>query len=274
MVIPTPSAAEAARDAARLLQAPGRLHDHEEARVAAVEAAAAIAAVRLRGCGSCRGPAADGRRSATARAANARRSRCWKPASSARSITRSSRPSRADDLFKWLKDNKYSYSGDEATLNFYVQKKWLFTVMKIDTMQMKTQQGRHLRRRGHADALPVRQREARLPAEDHADLGEGQDRGAVLRAGAVQGRSAGRHDLPVHVGADAAERPRLVRQGHFGTNDLPGKADDWLKAVEAAGRGRSLQKRAANSASTSSAASGRSRTRRATSRRRWNGPAS
>src|SRR5262245_53018798 len=44
---------------------------------------------------------------------------------------------RADDLYAWLKDNKYSYSGDEATLNFYVQKKWLFTVMKIDTMQMK-----------------------------------------------------------------------------------------------------------------------------------------
>jgi hypothetical protein len=44
---------------------------------------------------------------------------------------------RADDLFTWLKDNKYSYSGDEATLNHYVQKKWLFTVMKIDTMQMK-----------------------------------------------------------------------------------------------------------------------------------------
>src|SRR5450432_1943151 len=44
---------------------------------------------------------------------------------------------RADDLFTWLKDNKYSYAGDEASLNFYVQKKWLFTVMKIDTMQMK-----------------------------------------------------------------------------------------------------------------------------------------
>src|ERR1043166_5246337 len=44
---------------------------------------------------------------------------------------------RADDLFAWLKDNKYSYSGDEATLQFYIQKKWLFTVMKIDTMQMK-----------------------------------------------------------------------------------------------------------------------------------------
>jgi Uncharacterized protein conserved in bacteria (DUF2330) len=45
--------------------------------------------------------------------------------------------SRADDLFTWLKSNKYSYSGDEATLNHYIQKKWLFTVMKIDTMQMK-----------------------------------------------------------------------------------------------------------------------------------------
>jgi hypothetical protein len=44
---------------------------------------------------------------------------------------------RADDLYAWLKANKYHYSGDEATLNFYVQKKWLFTVMKIDTLQMK-----------------------------------------------------------------------------------------------------------------------------------------
>ncbi len=44
---------------------------------------------------------------------------------------------RADDLFQWLKDNKYSYAGDEATLDFYIKKKWLFTVMKIDTMQMK-----------------------------------------------------------------------------------------------------------------------------------------
>jgi hypothetical protein len=44
---------------------------------------------------------------------------------------------RADALFTWLKDHKYNYSGDEATLNHYVTKKWLFTVMKIDTAQMK-----------------------------------------------------------------------------------------------------------------------------------------
>jgi hypothetical protein len=44
---------------------------------------------------------------------------------------------RADDLYEWLKNNKYSYSGDEATLDFYVKKKWFFSVMKIDPMQMK-----------------------------------------------------------------------------------------------------------------------------------------
>jgi hypothetical protein len=44
---------------------------------------------------------------------------------------------KADDLFQWLKDNKYHYSGDEATLEHYIQRKWMFTVMKIDTMQMK-----------------------------------------------------------------------------------------------------------------------------------------
>ncbi len=43
----------------------------------------------------------------------------------------------ADDLYVWLKDNKYNYSGDEATLDFYVKKEWFFTVMKIDTAQMK-----------------------------------------------------------------------------------------------------------------------------------------
>jgi len=44
---------------------------------------------------------------------------------------------KAGDLFQWLKDNQYHYSGDEATLQHYIQKKWIFTVMKIDTMQMK-----------------------------------------------------------------------------------------------------------------------------------------
>jgi len=44
---------------------------------------------------------------------------------------------RADDLYQWLKENKYNYSGDEATLGHYVKQKWIFTVMKIDTAAMK-----------------------------------------------------------------------------------------------------------------------------------------
>jgi hypothetical protein len=43
----------------------------------------------------------------------------------------------AQVLFGWLKDNGYTYSGDEATLDFYIKKKWVFTTMKIDPTQMK-----------------------------------------------------------------------------------------------------------------------------------------
>jgi hypothetical protein len=44
---------------------------------------------------------------------------------------------RADDLFRWLKDHRYRYAGDEAILQHYIGRKWYFTVMKIDTLQMK-----------------------------------------------------------------------------------------------------------------------------------------
>jgi hypothetical protein len=40
-------------------------------------------------------------------------------------------------LFDWLKNNKYSYAGDQQTLQFYIDKKSYFTVMKIDSKQMK-----------------------------------------------------------------------------------------------------------------------------------------
>src|SRR5262249_14820159 len=44
---------------------------------------------------------------------------------------------RADDLYDWLKDHQYKFGGDEATLDHYIKKNWFFTVMKIDTKQMK-----------------------------------------------------------------------------------------------------------------------------------------
>ncbi|KAF0240612.1 MAG: hypothetical protein FD180_4854 [Planctomycetota bacterium] len=44
---------------------------------------------------------------------------------------------QASGLFDWLKENSYVYSGDKGTLDFYISKKWFFTVMKIDPKQMK-----------------------------------------------------------------------------------------------------------------------------------------
>jgi hypothetical protein len=44
---------------------------------------------------------------------------------------------KADDLYAWLKENKYHYAGDEETLDFYIKKGWFFTVMRIDPKQMK-----------------------------------------------------------------------------------------------------------------------------------------
>jgi hypothetical protein len=47
---------------------------------------------------------------------------------------------RAADLYSWLKDHSYSYAGDQSTLDFYIKKRWYFTVMKIDPLQMKKRQ--------------------------------------------------------------------------------------------------------------------------------------
>lgn len=44
---------------------------------------------------------------------------------------------KPDGLYEWLKENKYQYTGDKETLAHYIDKKWYFTVMKIDPKQMK-----------------------------------------------------------------------------------------------------------------------------------------
>lgn len=45
--------------------------------------------------------------------------------------------SNARGLFQWLDQNQYSYAGGTDTLDHYIRKGWNFTVMKIDTAQMK-----------------------------------------------------------------------------------------------------------------------------------------
>jgi hypothetical protein len=136
---------------------------------------------------------------------------------------------RADDLFAWLKENKYSYSGDEATLDFYVKKRWFFTVMKIDTMQMKRNpDGSFLgevtptRFQFASEQLVYPLKITQISVKDHTE--------ALLYVQAPY-----KVDLPGEMTYQYQWLPMLQNaqgwyaKGIFGTHDLPGKADDWLR---------------------------------------------
>jgi hypothetical protein len=138
---------------------------------------------------------------------------------------------KADDLFTWLKDNKYSYSGDEATLDFYIKKKWFFTVMKIDTMQMKksgdgsfTGDVTPTRFQFVSDKLIYPLKITRLSVKDKTE--------ALFYVQAPY-----KVDLPDDLTYQFQWLPMLQNargwyaKGIFGSYELPGKADDWLKAT-------------------------------------------
>src|ERR1700736_4711597 len=136
---------------------------------------------------------------------------------------------RADDLFTWLKDNKYSYGGDQATLDFYIQKKWFFTVMKIDTNQMKksadgsfTGDVTPTRFNFASDKLVYPLKITRLSVKDHTE--------ALFYVQAPY-----KTDLPGDFTYQYQWLPMLQNaqgwyaKGIFGSHELPGMADDWLK---------------------------------------------
>jgi hypothetical protein len=139
---------------------------------------------------------------------------------------------RADDLYAWLKDNRYHYSGDEATLDFYVQKKWFFTVMKIDTMQMKknpdgTFAGEVTPTRFQfiSERLVYPLRITRISVKDKTE--------ALFYV-----QAPFKVDLPGDFTYQYQWLPMLQNargwysKGIFGKNDLPGRADEWLDAVK------------------------------------------
>jgi hypothetical protein len=136
---------------------------------------------------------------------------------------------RADDLYTWLKDNKYSFSGDEATLDFYVQKKWLFTVMKIDTMQMKRRPDGSFdgevtptRFQFASDKLVYPLKITQLSVKDKTE--------ALFYV-----QAPFKVDLPGDMTYQYQWVPMIQNaqgwyaKGIFGSHELPGKADDWLK---------------------------------------------
>jgi hypothetical protein len=136
---------------------------------------------------------------------------------------------RADDLFTWLKENKYSYSGDEGTLDFYLKKKWFFTVMKIDTMQMKKNpDGSFL-----GEVTPTRFQFASEQLVYPLKITQISVKDKTEALFYVQ--APYKVDLPGDMTYQYQWVPMLQNaqgwyaKGIFGTHDLPGKADDWLR---------------------------------------------
>src|SRR5262249_45491404 len=133
---------------------------------------------------------------------------------------------RADDLYKWLKDNRYSYAGDEATLNHYVQRKWVFTVMKIDTMQMKkNKDGSYAgevtptRFQFTSDKLVYPLRITQISVKDKTE--------ALFYV-----QAPCKVDLPGELSYQHQWVPMLQAASGCTPGGLPGRGADWLKAVE------------------------------------------
>jgi hypothetical protein len=135
---------------------------------------------------------------------------------------------RADDLFAWLKENKYHYAGDEATLDHYVKKGWFFTVMKIDTMQMKKNADGSFagevtptRFQFASEKLVYPLKITQISVKDQTE--------ALIYVQAPY-----KVDLPGEMTYQYQWVPMLQNargwyaKGIFGSHELPGKADDWL----------------------------------------------
>src|SRR3954464_12511577 len=139
---------------------------------------------------------------------------------------------RADDLFAWLKENKHSYRGDEGTLDFYVKKKWLFTVMKIDTMQMKRRADGSF----DGEVTPTRFQFATENLVSPLKITQISVRDKTEALFYVQ--APYKTDLPGEMTYQYQWVPMVQNargwyaKGIFGTHDLPGQADDWLNATK------------------------------------------
>jgi hypothetical protein len=139
---------------------------------------------------------------------------------------------RADDLYAWLKDHKYNFSGDEATLDFYVKKKWYFTVMKIDTMQMKKQKDSSFT----GEVTPTRFQFASEKLVYPLKITQISVKDKTEALFYVQ--APFKVDLPGDLTYQYQWVPMLKNaqgwyaKGIFGTHDLPGKGDVWLKDIQ------------------------------------------
>src|SRR5262249_17700857 len=125
--------------------------------------------------------------------------------------------------------HKYSFSGDEATLDFYVKKKWFFTVMKIDTMQMKkNKDGSYA-----GEVTPTRFQFASDKLIYPLKITQISVKKQTEALFYVQAPT--KVDLPGDLTYQYQWVPMIQNaqgwyaKGIFGGKDLPGNASDWLK---------------------------------------------
>lgn len=137
---------------------------------------------------------------------------------------------KIDDLYAWLKDNGYAFDQARDVFQGYVEQKWCFTFAKLDPAQLPkagpvTGAVRPLRFTFASDQLVFPLRINQASAGDYLDV--------VFTVQAPY-----KVDLPGELSYQYYWVPLLLNsqgsypKGLFGDNDLPGKADDWLKTLD------------------------------------------
>src|SRR5439155_8049154 len=116
-------------------------------------------------------------------------------------------------------------AGDEAALNYYVQKKWLFTVMKIDTMQMKkNKDGSYA-----GEVTPTRFSFASAKLVYPLKITQISVKDKTEALFYVQAPT--KMDLQGDMSYQHTWVPMLQSASGCTPGGLPGKSGDWLKAI-------------------------------------------
>jgi hypothetical protein len=139
---------------------------------------------------------------------------------------------KANELYTWLKDNKYDYAGDEATLDSYLKRKWFFTVLKIDAAKMKKRpDGSYsgevtpLRFQFSSDQLVYPLKITRHSVRDKLDVTFYVQ--APTKVDLTGDLTYQYLWIPMLQGAQG-----MYVRGTFGKHNMPGKGDDWLNATD------------------------------------------
>ncbi|MBY0525440.1 MAG: DUF2330 domain-containing protein [Gemmataceae bacterium] len=140
-------------------------------------------------------------------------------------------PERLEDLFTWLKQHQFDFTGAEDVLKAYAEKRWFFTILMLDPAQVPKKGDAF---RGELQPMRFTFTSDRLVYP--LRINQPRTREPVELTLYVQ--APYKVDLPGELSYQYQWVPMLLNsrgwfpRGAFGSDDLPGKADDWLKAID------------------------------------------